>query len=72
MSPIAQRIKALREERGWDQEEMAYRSKLASSTISKLECGRHKPRLDTLEAIAEVLGVSVADLLAARLRPAAA
>jgi transcriptional regulator with XRE-family HTH domain len=70
MSPLGQKIKNLREQRGWDQEEMAHRARLAGSTVSKIECGRHKPRLDTLEAMAEALGVSVAELLAARLQPA--
>lgn len=72
MTPIGERIRTLREERGWDQEETAYRARLASSTLSKIECGRHSPRLVTLQAIAEALGVSVAELLAALRRPAAA
>ena len=66
MSPLGAKIRELRLRRGWDQEEVAYRAKLAGSTLSKIECGRHSPRLDTLEAIAEALDVSVADLLVAR------
>jgi len=45
------------------QEELAGRSKLHSTYISRLEKGKRNPTLDTMESIAESLGMDSSDLL---------
>ncbi len=49
---------------GLSSSEVAQRSGVARATVSALEAGRGNPTLDTLSAIARVLGVDVADLVA--------
>ncbi|HQU44116.1 MAG TPA: helix-turn-helix transcriptional regulator [Pirellulales bacterium] len=56
------RIKALRKEKGLTQEQLAQRSGLPQSHISKLENGKHSPSALTLEKIASALGVPSSEL----------
>lgn len=74
MSPVevGERLRLHRERQGMDQEELAYRGRVSAKTVSNIECGKHSPRLSTLIQLAEVLGVSVSELLAARFLPMAA
>ncbi|HEY7116553.1 MAG TPA: helix-turn-helix transcriptional regulator [Tepidisphaeraceae bacterium] len=59
-----QKIKSLRERRGWSQEEAAQEAKLKSRQAwNNIESGRRIPRIDTLEKIAAALGVKARDLL---------
>lgn len=61
---VGQRIKALREEAGLTQEQLAYTSELGSKGhLSSLEKGLVMPTVATLETLAERLGVLVADLV---------
>ena len=54
----AMRIAALREERGWTQEELAERSGLSVRTIRNLELGWvQNPRRSSVELLADALGV---------------
>lgn len=53
-------------------EDVASKANVALSTIDLLEQGHRLPKIQTLDKIAEVLGVSLSDLLAARRRPVAA
>ncbi|MFL5737479.1 MAG: helix-turn-helix domain-containing protein [Actinomycetota bacterium] len=55
-------IRKAREERGWSQEQLAYRSGLSAKTIQKLEAGEDT-RVSTLRKIADALGVAVDSLL---------
>ena len=50
-----------RTERGWSQQRLANESGVNKATINQIEKGRRSPNLDTLEKLASVLGIGVAD-----------
>jgi transcriptional regulator with XRE-family HTH domain len=56
---LAQNLRTYRALRGYSASQVAQRSQIARATLSALEAGRGNPTLDTLAAIAEVLGVEV-------------
>jgi ribosome-binding protein aMBF1 (putative translation factor) len=56
-------VKTLREAKGYSQEVLATRSLLSRSVISRIESGHHEPRISTLLALADVLGVPAATFL---------
>lgn len=56
---VSEKIRALRKEADLTQEELAERSGLPQSHISRLENGQHSPSRATLEKIARALGVEV-------------
>lgn len=57
------RVKALREAKGWSQEQLARGAGVVQMTVSKLERGlMKKPSHDTLSGIARALGVRVEEL----------
>lgn len=58
-------FRRLREERGESQESLAYRAGITSGTLARLELGQSDPSWTTIRAIAEALGVSLAELAAA-------
>jgi transcriptional regulator with XRE-family HTH domain len=61
---VGQRIRALREEAGITQEQLAFTSELGSKGhLSSLEKGLVMPTVATLKALADRLGVLVADLV---------
>lgn len=62
---IGRVIKALRVEQGLKLEPLANDLDLATSTLSRIESGRHKPALDNLVRIADALGVRVSDIFRA-------
>lgn len=54
-------LRALRLERGWDQEALAANSGVSQTHISGIEIGRHRnPGVQTIVKLASALGVSVA------------
>lgn len=55
-------VKRLRQEREWNQTELAYHAGLAPSVISQIENGKRDPSARTLRKLAEALGVEVGDL----------
>jgi ribosome-binding protein aMBF1 (putative translation factor) len=59
---VSERIRALRKQAGLTQEELAAKSGLPQSHISRLESAKHSPSRITLEKIATALGVSVGEL----------
>lgn len=59
---VSGQIKKFRTEAKLTQEELAERSGLPQSHISRLESAQHSPSHRTLERIAEALGISVGDL----------
>jgi len=59
---ITTRIRALRTERGWSQERLAEECGLARTTLSDIENGNRRPRIDTCQIIAEALEVTVDEL----------
>ena len=61
---IGQRVLRARQERRWTLRELADRTGIHPPNLSRLEAGTHVPSLETLERVAEALGLRVADLLA--------
>ena len=60
---MGERLRAARRERGLSLRELAKRLDVSPSLISQVETGRASPSVSTLYAIAQVLSVSVDDLL---------
>jgi transcriptional regulator with XRE-family HTH domain len=56
-----ERLKELRIESGYSQQELADLSGVAQHTISEIELGRRDPQGRTLRKLADVLGVQVVD-----------
>lgn len=61
-----EKIKTIRELRGFSQEFMANKLGIAQNTYSKLETGQTKLNADALRKIAELLGVSPIDILSSQ------
>ena len=59
---LGMRIKFLRNQRKWSQEDLAFEANVNKNYISDLENGRRNPSLDILERIAVAFGISLADL----------
>jgi transcriptional regulator with XRE-family HTH domain len=55
-------VKRLRQQREWNQTELAYHAGLAPSVISQIENGKRDPTARTLRKLAEALSVEVGDL----------
>lgn len=62
---VGARLRGQRDSAGLTQIELSERTGIDQAVISRLERGKHRPRLDTLQKIAAALGISVAELLAA-------
>lgn len=60
---IGRNLRRYRALRGLPALELAQRSGIARATLSALEAGRGNPTLDTLAAVAGILGVEVVDLM---------
>jgi XRE family transcriptional regulator, regulator of sulfur utilization len=60
---FGKRVRSLRLDRGWTQEELAHRSGLNRSYMSEVERGISDVSLSTLQKIAKTLGISLAELL---------
>jgi transcriptional regulator with XRE-family HTH domain len=64
MKTFGQRLKAIREKRGWSQSELAERAGVPYETIYRVERGTHQePRVSIAAKLALALGVSL-DVLA--------
>jgi transcriptional regulator with XRE-family HTH domain len=55
-------VKRLRQQREWNQTELAYHAGLAPSVISQIENGKRDPTARTLRKLARALDVEVGDL----------
>jgi transcriptional regulator with XRE-family HTH domain len=60
---FAAALRARRRAMGLSQVELATRSTVAATYITKLESGASAPQVDTVARLAQALGVGVADLL---------
>jgi transcriptional regulator with XRE-family HTH domain len=58
-----ERLRRIREQAGYSQQDLADNSGVSQHTISEIELGRRKPQGRTLRKLAKALDVSVADLL---------
>jgi transcriptional regulator with XRE-family HTH domain len=59
---LGDRVRTLRAQHGWNQEELAVRAGLVARTVRRIEQGEDA-YIGTVEAIADALGVSLADLV---------
>lgn len=62
---FGENLKVLRNKKGYTQENLAIKINVVRQTVSKWEKGLSVPDADTLQKIAEVLDVSVGELLGA-------
>ncbi|MGN9803928.1 helix-turn-helix domain-containing protein [Micromonospora sp. L32] len=62
---VRQRIRGLRTARGWSLDELAARSYLSPSTLSRIETGHRRIALDQLTPIARALGITLDQLVEA-------
>jgi transcriptional regulator with XRE-family HTH domain len=61
---ISKKIKGLRSQKGWTQVDLAEKSDVPLTTISKIEVGQIKnPTIEKMLRIADALGVKVDDLI---------
>ncbi len=63
LQKIGERIKQLRMEKGISQQQLAAALDYEKSNMSRLESGRINPRIATLQKVANVLNVSLAELV---------
>jgi transcriptional regulator with XRE-family HTH domain len=59
---LGDRVRALRQERGWTQVEMADFLAMDRSYLSEIENGKKDPSLSMLKVIAEGLSISISKL----------
>ena len=59
---VGRRVVQLRESKGWGQEDLAHHADVSVKTVSRVENGRHEARNNTVERIADALGVDKDDL----------
>lgn len=59
---FGQRLRALRTDRGWSQEELAHRADLDRTYVSGVERGVRNPTLDVITKFARTLDIEIADL----------
>jgi transcriptional regulator with XRE-family HTH domain len=63
-SAVAVAVRRLREERGMTQQGLADEAYLTSATVQRLEGGGVIPRMDTMQAIADALEMTLPELIA--------
>ena len=56
-SLVAKNLREIRNAQGVSQEDLAHRANLNRNYIGMLESGKHSPTVDTLEQIADALGI---------------
>jgi transcriptional regulator with XRE-family HTH domain len=64
-STARHRLRTLRQARGWSLDELARRTNISASTLSRLETGARRLAIDHLVALARALDTSVDELLVA-------
>ena len=65
---FSENLKAIRKAKGYSQEELAIKIHVVRQTVSKWEKGLSVPDADVLTKIADVLEVSVSELLGAEIK----
>ncbi|UTI41069.1 helix-turn-helix domain-containing protein [Niallia sp. RD1] len=69
MKGFGVRIRSLRKGKGWTQEELAKRLGVTHTYVSKVESENTTPPIERLQDFAEILDVSIVDLLADKKEP---
>ncbi len=67
---IAKTLRKLRDAAKMSQKELSARAGVAHKTLQDLESSKGNPTIDTLEALANTLGVSILEILGEALKPA--
>src|SRR5438105_3051818 len=62
---FGERLRELRNQSGFTQEQLAEKAQITTSYVGRLERGGSAPGIDLVERLATALGVKVADLLPA-------
>jgi transcriptional regulator with XRE-family HTH domain len=65
-SEVGERLRGLRKERGITQEELAHLSSLHPTYIGKLERGEKNATIETIERVANALGISLEKLFSSK------
>ncbi len=60
---LGKRIRKLRHQRDWYQEDLAAHSGLGRVAISKLETGKQEAKLKTLQTLADSFGLTISQLM---------
>ena len=60
---VGKRVREIRRQAGLTQPELGERAHMAAAEISKIENGRRTPTLETLDRLAQALGVTVISLV---------
>ena len=63
---VALKIGKLRKAKGMTQAELARAANILRPNLSRIEAGKHRPTLETLEKLAAALKIPVADLIVSR------
>ena len=61
---VGERIRSLRKERGWSQEELGEKADLHHTYVGAVERGEKNASIDTLEKIAVAFNIEILDLFA--------
>lgn len=56
------RLKVLRAERGWSQQDLAERLEVSRQSVNAIETGRYDPSLPLAFRIADLFGMSIEDI----------
>jgi len=56
---LKNRLKVLRAERGWSQEDLAQRLKVSRQSVNAIETGKYDPSLPTAFRIADVFALPI-------------
>ena len=56
------RLKILRAERGWSQQDLAERLEVSRQSVNAIETGKYDPSLPLAFRIADVFGLSIEDI----------
>ena len=59
---LGERVRALRQVRGWTQEDLGERSALSYKFIGQIERGHGNPSIDTLQRLSAALEVDITEL----------
>lgn len=60
---LALNLRRLRQQKGWSQEEFAFRAEIHRTYVSDLERGARNPTISVVEKLANALEVKLGDLL---------
>lgn len=61
---FARNVRALRLEKGWTQERLAFEAEVKRAYISEIESAKRNPSLDVVERLAKALEIGAGQLLA--------